>query len=125
MIALLRWREPSRGTGRVFDIESSLETAWSRPLKSAKISAFRWHDLRHHFAPRLVQCGVPLNTVRDLLDHSSLGMTLRYAHLTPDQRHDAVAKLNQKPVVALTVGGLAADVALSIDFMVEREGREP
>jgi integrase len=64
--------------------------------------AFR-HDLRHHFASRLVQHGVPLNTVRDLLGHSSIAMSLRYAHLAPDQRREAVAMLNQKPILALTV----------------------
>jgi site-specific recombinase XerD len=59
--------------------------------------------LRRHFASRLVQIGVPLNTVRDLLGHSSVAMSLRYAHLAPDQRREAVAKLNQKPLLALTV----------------------
>jgi site-specific recombinase XerD len=44
--------------------------------------------------PRLAQQGVPLNTVRDLLGHGSVGMSLRYAHLAPDQRREAVAKLN-------------------------------
>jgi integrase len=50
-----------------------------------------------------VQHGVPLNTVRDLLGHSSIAMSLRYAHLAPDQRREAVAMLNQRPILALTV----------------------
>jgi hypothetical protein len=72
-------------------------------LKRARISNFRWHDLRLHFASRLVQHGVPPNTVRDLLGHSSVGMSLRYAHLAPDQRRETVAKLNEKPVLALSM----------------------
>ena len=50
-----------------------------------------------------MQLGVPLNTVRDLLGHSSIAMSLRYAHLAPNQRREAVAMLNQKPILALTV----------------------
>jgi hypothetical protein len=47
---------------------------------------------------------VPLNTVRDLLGHSSIAMwSLRYAHLAPGQRREAVAKLNDKPICALTM----------------------
>jgi integrase len=72
-----------------------MKRAWVALLKVAKIRNFRWHDLRHHFASRLVQAGVPLNTVRDLLGHASLAMTLRYAHLAPDQKREAVAKLVQ------------------------------
>jgi hypothetical protein len=34
------------------------------------------NDLRHHFASRLIQVGVPLNTARDLLDHCSVAMFL-------------------------------------------------
>jgi hypothetical protein len=44
-----------------------------------------------------------LNTVRDLLGHSSVQLSLRYAHLAPGQRREAVAKLNEKPVLALTM----------------------
>jgi integrase len=50
-----------------------------------------------------LQHSVPLNTVRDLLGHSSIAMSLRYAHLAPDQRREAVAMLNQKPILALTM----------------------
>jgi integrase len=100
---LQSWREQSGTGARVFDVATGFRTAWGKVLKRAGISNFRWHDLRHHFASRLVQHGVPLNTVRDLLGHSSVGMSLRYAHLAPDQRREAVAKLNEKPVVALAM----------------------
>jgi len=100
---LNRWREQTNGGQRVFEVSTGFKTAWAKLLKRANITTFRWHDLRHHFASRLVQAGVPLNTVRDLLGHSSVAMSLRYAHLAPDQRREAVAKLNQKPLFALTM----------------------
>ena len=100
---LRRWREQSGSRGRLFEVTTSFRTTWEKTLKRAGIRKFRWHDLRHHFASRLVQRGVPLNTVRDLLGHSSVQMSLRYAHLAPDQRREAVAKLNERPVLALTM----------------------
>jgi integrase len=100
---LKSWREQSSDGARVFEITTGFKTAWGKVLKRANIVGFRWHDLRHHFASRLVQRGVPLNTVRDLLGHSSIAMSLRYAHLAPDQRREAVAMLNQKPILALTM----------------------
>jgi integrase len=103
MSVLERWREQVPRGPRVFDIATGFKTAWMHVLKRAKIARFRWHDLRHHFASRLVQRGVPLNTVRDLLGHSSIAMSLRYAHLAPDQRQEAVAKLNEKPVLSLSM----------------------
>jgi integrase len=88
------WHEQAHGGKHVFEPRTGFKTAWAPLLKRATITKFRWHDLRHHFASRLVQAGVPLNTVRDLLGHSSVAMSLRYAHLAPDQRREAVAKLN-------------------------------
>ena len=88
-----KWREQNPGAERVFEIDTGFKTAWAALLERAKITKFRWHDLRHHFASRLVQAGVPLNTVRELLGHGSMAMTLRYAHLAPDQKREAVAKL--------------------------------
>jgi len=103
MSVLNRWFEHSTGGPRVFYSSTGFKSAWMNILKRAGIVKFRWHDLRHHFASRLVQRGVPLNTVRDLLGHSSIAMSLRYAHLAPDQRRDAVARLNQKPLLELSL----------------------
>ena len=72
----------------------SVRKGWKSILTAAKIKDFRWHDLRHHFASRLVSAGVDLNTVRELLGHGSLDMTLRYSHLAPDMAAKAVAQLD-------------------------------
>lgn len=102
--SLLRsWREQTGDGSRVFAVATNDKNGWKALLKRAGIAQFRWHDMRHHFASRLVQRGVPLNTVRDLLGHSTVQMSLRYAHLAPDQRREAVAKLNEKPILALTL----------------------
>lgn len=62
-------------------------------IKAAKISNFRWHDLRHTFASRLVMAGVDLRTVQQLMGHKTISMTLRYAHLAPEHQLGAVQKL--------------------------------
>ena len=90
---LRHWKEQAPAGERLFPIDTGFKTAWAKLLERAHVTAFRWHDLRHHFASRLVQAGVPLNTARELLGHGSMAMALRYAHLAPDQKAEAVAKL--------------------------------
>lgn len=84
-----RYVFPSQAGGRLEDVKS----AWLNLLERAKIEGFRWHDMRHDFASRLVMAGVPLNTVRDLLGHADIKMTLRYAHLAPGTKAAAVELL--------------------------------
>ncbi len=75
------------------EVMEDVKTAWGKLLTAASIEHFTFHDLRHTFASRLVQAGVDLNTVRELLGHADIKMTLRYAHLAPEHRAAAVARL--------------------------------
>ncbi len=72
---------------------TNINKSWATVCTLAKVSNFRLHDCRHHFASRLVQLGVDLNVVRELMGHHDLKMTLRYGHLAPDNLKSAVAKL--------------------------------
>ncbi|MBS0215398.1 MAG: site-specific integrase [Proteobacteria bacterium] len=92
LAVLKQWRSQVEGRGQVFGIQS-LSSSWESLLTAAKIGNFRFHDMRHHFASRLVMAGVDLNTVRELLGHADLTMTLRYAHLAPEHLAAAVEKL--------------------------------
>src|SRR5690554_6997514 len=60
-------------------------------LEDAELEGFRFHDLRHHFASRLVMAGADLYVVKELLGHATIAMTERYAHLAPEHKAAAVA----------------------------------
>jgi integrase len=94
MAVLRQWKQ-QHPEGRLFAVKK-LDTAWENLIERAGIEDFRFHDCRHDFASRLVMAGVDLNTVRELLGHGDIKMTLRYAHLAPEHKAAAVAVLVRK-----------------------------
>jgi integrase len=73
---------------------ASVKRSWATACRRAGITNFRVHDMRHTCAAWLVSAGVPLPEVRDLLGHSTIRMTERYAHLAPENVRAAVAVLD-------------------------------
>lgn len=85
------WVFAHKSGERVQYMQNGYEAACVR----AGIKDFRVHDLRHTFASWLVSAGIPLVEVRDLLGHSTIEMTERYAHLAPDNHVRAVSVLDR------------------------------
>jgi integrase len=106
--ALEIFRGRGDGTGRVVRNVAgqplSYNSDWFVPaVRAAKIKDFRWHDCRHTYASRLRQAGIALETIAELLGHSKktgLAMTMRYAHLSISNLHDAVARIANSTTVA-------------------------
>ncbi len=72
-------------------------TAFRRVAQSARLKAFRFHDLRHDFASWLSMSGVPIRAVQTLLGHSDLRMTERYTHLAEQALAAAIQALPALP----------------------------
>ena len=78
-------------TGKPYkDVKKGFNGACRR----AGIKDFHFHDLRHTFASHLVMAGQDLTTVKELLGHKTLAMTLRYSHLAPSHKVKAVDVLD-------------------------------
>ncbi|MQY58388.1 MAG: tyrosine-type recombinase/integrase [Clostridia bacterium] len=74
----------------------NIRKAFEGARKRVGITDFRFHDLRHTFASRLVMAGVNLKTVQELLGHKSFEITLRYAHLSPEHKKAALDVLGKR-----------------------------
>ena len=100
-IAVLRkWKAQASGTGLVFPNPhtgkemDNITTSWRNLMVGADIKGFRFHDLRHDFASQLAMKGIDLYRIKDLLGHSSIQMTERYAHLSDEALAEAVEGLS-------------------------------
>lgn len=78
-------------TGGRFD---NINNSWRELIKRAGIEHFRFHDLRHTYASRLVMRGADLYVVRELLGHASIETTQRYSHLAPEHKTRTVELLD-------------------------------
>jgi integrase len=94
------WVFCNRKGDRIASVKKSFKAA----CRAAGIEDFHLHDLRHTCAAWLVQAGVPLPEIRDLLRHSTIKVTERYAHLAPHNVREAVNRLSRHTErVTLTV----------------------
>jgi integrase len=80
--------------GKLRGKEECKHPLW-RACKKAGLRRIGWHALRHTFASHLVMRGAPIKAVQELMGHSTIEMTMRYSHLSPDVRRDAVALLDR------------------------------
>ncbi len=92
---------PSKGyvfTGGAGPI-SSLKKSFNKALAEAGIERHNgegrvsWHSLRHTFGSRLGERGVDANTLRELMGHASLHVTVRYLKSAKERKRAAVEKL--------------------------------
>ena len=70
-----------------------LKAGFKLACKKAGISGVTWHTLRHTFASRLVSRGEDIVTVKELLGHSTVTVTMRYAHTNMASKREAVRNL--------------------------------
>ena len=79
-----------------------------------------FHDLRHTFATRLVESNVDLVTVKEILGHSSIVTTMRYAHPSPKHKKEAIAALDYHEII--TKAKTAQDAVLVSACNIKTEG---
>ena len=84
--------------------------SWQAALRKSHILDFHFHDLRHTFASQLVMKGVDLATVKELMGHKDIRMTLRYSHLSKSHIKSAVSVLDKKCDSYVTVEGFDENV---------------
>lgn len=84
-----QWRQAVELAGFYVERPSSRRTVDGSPAVR-RVLTVHPHDLRHTYASRLVQLGVPLERVQLLLGHEDLTTTQRYAHLRPEDDWDDV-----------------------------------
>lgn len=75
-----------------------------RVCERAGLRRIGWHTLRHTFASHLVMKGVPITVVKELMGHSDVKTTMRYAHLAPSMLRTAIDMLSPKQAVKLDFG---------------------
>ncbi len=84
--AVTPWIFPNPETGKPF---VNIFTSWNNARKRAGLDHIRVHDLRHSFASALVNEGMTLYDVKEILGHANMATTTRYAHLSRERLQQA------------------------------------
>lgn len=79
--------------GKVFDV-TNFRKRWDAAVKAAELEDFRFHDLRHTFASWARMAGADLADIKDALNHTTLNMTMRYAHIKPEEHVTAFDRVS-------------------------------
>lgn len=88
----------------------NLLRAFYPAMRKAGITQFRFHDLRHTFATRLIQAGVDVYTVQKLGRWKTISMVLRYAHHQPESLRggaEVLDRLRRETSTTLAQSGVA------------------
>ena len=86
------WLFPSPATHKPY---TSIYYPWHVARKKAGLTDVRIHDLRHSFASALVNRGMTLYDVKEVLGHSNIVTTQRYAHLSQQRLQEAVTQADE------------------------------
>jgi integrase len=91
------WKLKLTGHEYVFPFRHtrSVRTEFEKAREKASLTDLRFHDMRHTFAARLVERGVDIITVQELLGHHSVVVTQRYTHSNAEQKRRAVGILTE------------------------------
>lgn len=82
--------------------DSELKNPLTHTCRRAGLRPVGWHVLRHSFASHLAMRGATLKVIQELLGHSTITMTMRYAHLAPRVSREAVRMLDEDAGAAST-----------------------
>jgi integrase len=79
-------KTPATAKGRKYPISyAGLKSAWKRIRKRAKLTDFRFHDLRHDCASKVLRATGNLKLTQRVLNHADVRTTMRYAHVRDEE----------------------------------------
>jgi len=106
-----------------------LKAGFKLACKQAGLEGVTWHTLRHTFASRLIAQGVDIVTVKELLGHSTIVVTMRYAHTNIEAKHRAVVALKSSANVVTVIPKprrtRSASGVRDIEVEIRRPGAPP
>lgn len=94
LAAVLGRTAPDKRKGPVFD-RTNFRKRWEAAVKATELVNFKFHDLRHTFASWARMAGADLADICEAMGHSTVAVTMRYAHVKPDSRDTAFDRVGE------------------------------